>query len=305
MLILQSMPDGIFKYLLNYIDHGVKFLWSVPLVAKQASCISLALYKIFCTIGAPMILQTDNGKEFSGSAMTNKRRRRDEAVVGKKSEITSELLTKVVTEVQNLWLECIMVTGTPCHSESNRGVERVNRTVQQKLHAWMKKNNSTRWSIGCKTVQWQVNTQYHATVKNVPYTLVFGQQPRVGISNLLVDKTIMDKLHTEKELNQVTTVQFHGALDDDREQHSRDHSLADAFPEFGASDKDDEEVYTDINYDSESMPPLDAPVDDGAVDAVVWWADAALFCGSPDHWYFVRHLFVGVCCRSRGDVAGR
>ena len=141
------MPDGIFKYLLNYIDHGVKFLWSVPLVAKRASCIALALYELFCTIGA---------KEFSGLATTNKQRHRDEAVVGKKSEITSELLTEVVTEVRNLWPECIMVMGTPRHSESNGGVERVNRTVQQKLPAWMKNNNSTRWSIGCKTVQWQV-----------------------------------------------------------------------------------------------------------------------------------------------------
>ena len=128
---LQSMKDGIFKYLLNYIDHGVKFLWSVPLVAKRASCIALALYEIFCTIGAPMILQTDNGKEFSGAATTNKQRRRDkEALVGNASVISPELLNEVVTEVRNLWPECIMVTGTPRHSESNGGVERVNRTVQ-------------------------------------------------------------------------------------------------------------------------------------------------------------------------------
>ena len=56
--------------------------------------------------------------------------------------------------------------------------------------------------------------QYPTAVKNVPYTLAFGQIPRVGISNLLVDKKIMDKLHMEKELNQVTSIQYHGALDD-------------------------------------------------------------------------------------------
>ncbi len=32
LIDFQSMPDGALKYLLNYIDHGVKKLSSVPLV---------------------------------------------------------------------------------------------------------------------------------------------------------------------------------------------------------------------------------------------------------------------------------
>ena len=31
----QSMPDGSFVFLLNYIDHGVKILTCIPLVANQ------------------------------------------------------------------------------------------------------------------------------------------------------------------------------------------------------------------------------------------------------------------------------
>ena len=204
---LQSMADGAFKYLLNYIDHGVKLLFSVPLTSKRASAIALALYHIFCTIGPPMILQTDNGREFSGAATSSKQRRSDELSDGAdnmfESEISEELLGEVITEIRKLWPECRMVTGTPRHSESNGGVERVNRTVQQKLHAWMKMNNSTRWSIGCSKVAWQVNTQYHETIKNVPYVLTFGQRPRIGISNLPVDPSILDSLHTEAELNMV------------------------------------------------------------------------------------------------------
>ncbi len=96
-----------------------------------------------------------------------------------------------------------MVTGTPRHSESNGGVKQVNCTVQQKLHAWMKANNSTRWSIGCSKVAWQVNTQYHEAVKNVPYILTFGQRPRIEIFNFPVDLSILDTLHTEAQLNMV------------------------------------------------------------------------------------------------------
>jgi hypothetical protein len=39
----QSMPDGVFKYLLNYVDHGVKKLTSISLANKQA-CVLLLLY---------------------------------------------------------------------------------------------------------------------------------------------------------------------------------------------------------------------------------------------------------------------
>jgi hypothetical protein len=40
-------------------------------------------------------------------------------------------------------------------------------------------------------------------VKNVPYVLTFGQCPCIGISNLPVDPSILDTLHTNAELNMV------------------------------------------------------------------------------------------------------
>ena len=51
----QSMPDGIFKYHLNYIDHGVEKLTSIPLAVKQASSVDLALWTIFTQQGPPSI----------------------------------------------------------------------------------------------------------------------------------------------------------------------------------------------------------------------------------------------------------
>jgi hypothetical protein len=74
LIDFQSMPNGEFKYLLNYIDHGIKFLFSIPLKRKRASCVAVALLEIFTVIGPPMILQSDNGKEFSSAAMTTSQR---------------------------------------------------------------------------------------------------------------------------------------------------------------------------------------------------------------------------------------
>ena len=47
----QSMPDGLFKYLLNYLDHGVKKLTSIPLTSKRASSVAFALLTIFTEQG--------------------------------------------------------------------------------------------------------------------------------------------------------------------------------------------------------------------------------------------------------------
>ena len=69
LIDFQSMPDGDFRFLLNYIDHGLKFLFSIPITRKKGSCIAMALFHIFTIIGPPMILQSDNGSEFHGAAM--------------------------------------------------------------------------------------------------------------------------------------------------------------------------------------------------------------------------------------------
>jgi hypothetical protein len=117
--------------------------------------------------------------------------------------LEDEFIDIVIKELKNLWHECQMVRGSPRHSESNGGIERVNQTVQKKLSGWMKTNNSTHWAIGCKICQWRINTQVHQTLKDTPYHLTYGTHPRVGISNLPVSSDILAKLVTEGELQDV------------------------------------------------------------------------------------------------------
>ena len=73
--------------------------------------------------------------------------------------------------------------------------------MEEKLGAWMAETGSINWSIDCHLMMWRYNTQEHRTVGNVPYHLVFGQMPRVGISSLHLASTVIDSLATEAELN--------------------------------------------------------------------------------------------------------
>ena len=68
LIDFQSCPDGNFKFLLNYQDHGIKLYDNVALTSKRNSAIAFALLEIFTRIGPPLLLQADNGREFSGAA---------------------------------------------------------------------------------------------------------------------------------------------------------------------------------------------------------------------------------------------
>jgi hypothetical protein len=67
----------------------------------------------------------------------------------------------------------------------------------------MKDCKLRQWTIGCRLMMWQYNTQNHCTIGNIPYCLVFGQLPRVGISALPLDASVLTQLAIEAQLNRV------------------------------------------------------------------------------------------------------
>ena len=69
LIDFQANPDGEFKWLLNYVDHGIKLYDNRPLCNKSAAAVAAALVDIFTFIGPPKLLQADNGKEFSRCAL--------------------------------------------------------------------------------------------------------------------------------------------------------------------------------------------------------------------------------------------
>jgi hypothetical protein len=150
-----------------------------------------------------MILQSDNGNEFNTAAIT---RKQVGEFCGKLVGLTDLEMSEVITEMRQLWPKCWMVCQSPCHSPSNGGVERVNRTMQEKLGAWIKECKSRQWMIGCCLTMWQYNTQNHHTIGNIPYSLVFGQLPCVGISDLPLYASVLTQLATEAQLNCVCNI---------------------------------------------------------------------------------------------------
>ncbi|GFR57889.1 KRAB-A domain-containing protein 2 [Elysia marginata] len=65
LIDFQSMGDGQYKWIMVYQDHLTKFVVLRPLTSKRACEVAFQLVDIFTLLGAPVILQSDNGSEFT------------------------------------------------------------------------------------------------------------------------------------------------------------------------------------------------------------------------------------------------
>ncbi|XP_070172885.1 KRAB-A domain-containing protein 2-like [Littorina saxatilis] len=167
---MESSPDGGFVHILNYQDHFTKFLVLRPLKSKRAAEVAYN----FTMIGAPCILQSDNGREFVAS---------------------------VVDELKNMWQNLRIVHGRARHPQSQGSVERSNADVKQMLIAWTIDNGTSNWSEGLRFVQLQNNSSPHRNLQNkTPYEVLFGEKPRLGLQNTFLPKEVADVLTTEEEL---------------------------------------------------------------------------------------------------------
>ncbi|XP_063596295.1 KRAB-A domain-containing protein 2-like [Penaeus indicus] len=65
LIDMQKQPDGKHRFILNYQDHLTKMGCLRALQTKTAEEVAFHLVDIICDKGAPHILQSDNGREFS------------------------------------------------------------------------------------------------------------------------------------------------------------------------------------------------------------------------------------------------
>ena len=74
--------------------------------------------------------------------------------------------------------------------------------------SWTHENNNTHWSEELRFVQFKKKTRsYHRTIDQSPYSVLFGSDPKVGLSSSAIPKEILDTLETEEDLYALTTTE--------------------------------------------------------------------------------------------------
>ncbi|KFD56780.1 hypothetical protein M514_02457 [Trichuris suis] len=110
----QSHPDGEYKFITAYQNHVTKFVVLRVRKSKTAEEVSHNLVDIFTLLGAPSILQPDNGRGFGNN---------------------------MVTSLKQRWPILKIVHGQPRHSQSQRSDKRANQDIENVLRTWMQDKN--------------------------------------------------------------------------------------------------------------------------------------------------------------------
>ncbi|XP_047480658.1 KRAB-A domain-containing protein 2-like [Penaeus chinensis] len=69
-LDMQSLPQAQFKWIMVYQYHPTKFVILWALTSNRAAEVAFQLPDIFLLFGAPAILQSDNGSEFTAKSQS-------------------------------------------------------------------------------------------------------------------------------------------------------------------------------------------------------------------------------------------
>ena len=140
------------QWVLHVTDHHTKYSWLFALHNKTAEEVLAKLQELFWHFGFPQTLHTDNGKEF-------------------KNKLIQEFCQKHGIK---------QVHGAPRKPQTQGLVERNNRTVKENLTNILKENQAelTTWCSRLGEAAYKKNITIHRAVKETPYRLVFGIDPK-------------------------------------------------------------------------------------------------------------------------------
>ena len=128
---------------------------------------------IFCELGIPHILQSDNGREFKNNILYS--------LINENRPNTKILHRK------------------PRHPESQGCVERANRDLKNAQASKMRDNsNDLCWVKYVRRVQLEKNTTYHSTISMTPFF-----KPSFGFSDFGIPSELSSQIHDEEDLERV------------------------------------------------------------------------------------------------------
>lgn len=172
LIEFQLFSNEKFKYIMIYQDYLTKFIVLRPLKHNLVEEVAYNLIDIFTLLGAPCIIQSSHGRDFSND---------------------------VVSCLRGLWPELKIVHGKPNDSQENE--EQVKQDVTNMLITWMQDQKISHWSEGLCFIQLMKNQTYHSDIKMTPYEALFGTKIKVGLSEKMADNAALN-IDSEEDLKE-------------------------------------------------------------------------------------------------------
>ncbi|XP_074081691.1 SCAN domain-containing protein 3-like [Macrotis lagotis] len=167
LIDMQLNPDGEYKFIMSYQDHQTKLSFLRPLKSIRSEEVAHSLLDIFTIIGAPSVLQSKHGRDFS---------------------------SQIVNELSMMWSKLKIVHGKPRPCQGHSSVVQPKEDIQSMIISWMQKNNSLHWSEGLWFIQMMKNQPFHRSMQHT-------QCEVVGLSTCNLGEDLVH-LNTEGHLEQ-------------------------------------------------------------------------------------------------------
>jgi transposase InsO family protein len=191
---LKQMPlskRGNMFYLV-LIDVATRFIFLRELSSKSSYSVAQALLRLFCDIGFPKVLQSDNGGEFVNEVMS---------VMKKISGIDERLISAY-------------------HHRSNGIAE---RAIQSTSHAVYKSIGglNTQWDDYLPHIQHAFNTRVIELHGSSPYSLMFGRAPNTFSDYRDTDTQLEKEEDRERRLIFLNSIVFPAVFEKVGRAHSK------------------------------------------------------------------------------------
>ena len=167
------------KFVLVTVDICTRFVFLEPLPNKEAQTIARALFKLFCGIGFPKIVQSDNGTEF----------------------------VNAICKLMNQKLKIDHRLSTPYHPRSNGVAERFVRTMKDNIKKQLE-GRRDQWDIYIPMAQLQLNTRAASLHNSTPFSLFYGRSFANLTDFSAVESHLMSDEENEKRLEYLTNLVF-------------------------------------------------------------------------------------------------
>eukprot|EP00029_Vermamoeba_vermiformis_P006306 TRINITY_DN2436_c0_g1_i1.p1 TRINITY_DN2436_c0_g1~~TRINITY_DN2436_c0_g1_i1.p1 ORF type:complete len:525 (-),score=51.25 TRINITY_DN2436_c0_g1_i1:65-1639(-) len=141
--------------ILTVIDTYSKFAWAKACKSKHAAHVAKFLYKTFMNEGFPLLIQSDNGKEF---------------------------INKVLEELRKL-LGAKQIKSAPRHPQTNGQIERFNQTLKRRLKKLTKSKATAPWVHLLPAAVRAYNEHIHSAHHRRPVDVFRALVPRLGDEN--------------------------------------------------------------------------------------------------------------------------
>lgn len=169
-----------YKWMLVVIDSFSKFMWTVPLRDKSGGAVVPAIRSIFVTNGIPLILHTDNGKEFCNDLMMN-------------------MLDEFEVRHVRGRARCPWIQGQ---------VERANQTIKWAIASMlMSLELPGKWSCVREDATYSYNMIRHSTTGNSPFNLFLGLPIRQRMREDRLESVLYhfqyDQQHIEDDTSEI------------------------------------------------------------------------------------------------------